>query len=205
MVVVPPGARFGEGLAGGLEDLAAAEERLRAEAVLRRLRSPGLVGSPDAVAEEVRLGPEDPVEVDGDGHVALGRGELGRRERGGEGGGGGGRGGGRGGVVGCGELEVGEESVGPSAGGAGDGGGGGGVAVELGGRPDAAEERRRRRRVDGNSDAGVSEGDHLENALALGLYPFGICDHHQKLCIGSTDHSYIIYFFISYPEIKSPL
>lgn len=166
MVVVPAGARFGEGLAGGLEDLAAADESLGAEAVRRRLRGPSLVGSPDAVAEEVRLGAEDAVEVDGDGHVALGRGELGRRERRGErGGGGGGRGGG---VVGRGELEVGEEAVGPFAGGAGDGGGAGGVAaaaVEVGGRPDAAGERRRGRGVEADADAGVSEGDHFEGKI----------------------------------------
>lgn len=88
-----------------------------AESVLRRLRNPSLVSSPDAIAEEVRLGAEDLVEVEGDGHMALGGSK--RRRRGSEGGGGGGVVLVVGGGV-AGEIEVGEEAVGPSAGGAGD-------------------------------------------------------------------------------------
>lgn len=82
------------------------------EAVLRRLGSPSLVGSANAVGEEMGLGAEELVEVEGDGDVAL-RSERGRRSESG--------GGGVVVVVGGGgvaeELEVGEEAVGPFAGG----------------------------------------------------------------------------------------
>ena len=97
-----------------MEDLAAANQGVVGETVLWRLGNPSFVSAPNAIAEEMRFGAKDTVEVDGDGHVALGRSQ--RRKKSG----GGGRmvGGGGGGRFGE-ELEVGDEAVGPFAGGAG--------------------------------------------------------------------------------------
>lgn len=96
-----------------MEDLAAADESFVAEPVLGWLGDPGLIGPPDAIAQEMGLGAEDLVEVDWDRKVALGRGKRGRSN------GCGGRGKGGGGVGSAGsELEVGEKTVGPFAGGA---------------------------------------------------------------------------------------
>lgn len=107
LVIVSPGAGAGEGLAGSLEDLAAADESIVAEPVLGRLGGPGIVGPPDAVPQEMWLRAKYPVEIDGYRQMAFGRGERwGRSDGRGNGGGVGG------------ELEVGEETVGPFAGGA---------------------------------------------------------------------------------------
>ena len=56
-----------------MEDLAAANQGVVGETVLWRLGNPSFVSAPNAIAEEMRFGAEDTVEVDGDGHVALGR------------------------------------------------------------------------------------------------------------------------------------
>ena len=93
-----------------MEDLAAANQGVVGETVLWRLGNPSFVSAPNAIAEEMRFGAENTVEVDGDGHVALGRSQ--RRKKSG---GGGRMVGGRFGE----KLEVGDEAVGPFAGGAG--------------------------------------------------------------------------------------
>lgn len=114
LIVISSRGRVREGFASGLEDLAAANQGVVSETVLWRLGNPSFVSAPNAIAEEMRFGAEDTVEVDGDGHVALRRSQ--RRKKSG----GGGRMVGEGGRFGE-ELEVGDEAVGPFAGGAGGG------------------------------------------------------------------------------------
>lgn len=97
-----------------MENLSPADQCILAEPILRRFGNPSLVSSPNTIPEEMRLGSEDAVEVDGDGHVAFGGSELGR-ESGSESGGCGG-GGGKRMVGGVGEeMEIGDETVGPFA------------------------------------------------------------------------------------------
>lgn len=153
LIVLSPQARADKGFARSHEDLSPAEQGVLAEAILRRLRDPSLVSPPDAVAKEVRFGAEDLIEVEGDGHFALGGSEW-RSESGG-GGGGGGR------ITD--EVEVGEEAVGPFASGAGDsagdGGGGGGVKLLEGSMGEKWGDAK-----SGEANAQLSQGFHYSTA-----------------------------------------
>ena len=80
MIVIPSRRRVRKGFASGLKDLPAANQSVVAETILWRLRNPSFVSSPNSIAEEMQLGAEDTVEIDGDRHVAIGGSELGRNE-----------------------------------------------------------------------------------------------------------------------------